>query len=79
MDKFTDIYQMLGGLVTRNDFEGGIDKVKKTIKRHDQELMDVREEQARNSDYFTFYANNSNQQDLSGKLKDLTVDIKKND
>ena len=35
MDKFTDIYQMLGGLVTRNDFEGGIDKVKKTIKRHD--------------------------------------------
>lgn len=35
MDKFTDIYQMLSALVTRADFEGGVDKLKKVIKRHD--------------------------------------------
>lgn len=29
--------------------------------RHDGELTDIREELAKNSDYFTFYVNNSNE------------------
>ena len=41
--------------------------------------MDVREEMGRNSDYFTLYANNADQEDLSGKLKELAADVQKRD
>lgn len=60
MLKFTDIYQLLGQLVTRSDLESEVDRIKRTMGRHDGELSDLREEMARNSDYFTFYINNSN-------------------
>jgi hypothetical protein len=34
--------------------------MRKTLSRHDSELSDLREEMGKNSDYFTFYMNNSN-------------------
>ncbi len=43
--------------------------------RHDGEITDMREEMAKNSDYFTFYMNNSNQEDLSSKIKEINDKI----
>jgi hypothetical protein len=43
MLKFTDIYQLLGQLVTRTDLESEVDRIKKTFNRHDGELMELRE------------------------------------
>lgn len=45
--------------------------MKKIFNRHDTELGDVREELAKNSDYFTFYVNNSNTDDLSAQIKEM--------
>lgn len=75
MLKFTDIYQLLGQLVTRTDLESEVDRIKKTFNRHDGELMELREEMGKNSDYFTFYINNSNTEDLSSQIKQLKEEV----
>ena len=71
MDKFTDIYQLVAQVTTKTDFESEVSRMKKIFNRHDSELNDVREELAKNSDYFTFYVNNSNTDDLSAQIKDM--------
>ena len=71
MDKFTDIYQLVAQVTTKTDFESEVSRMKKIFNRHDSELSDVREELAKNSDYFTFYVNNSNTDDLSAQIKDM--------
>lgn len=35
MAKFTDIYQLFGQLVSKADFEGETDRIRKTAARHD--------------------------------------------
>lgn len=69
MNKFTDIYQLIGQLVTRADMESEVERVKKTCVRQDSELSDLREEMGRNAEYFTFYVNNANTDDLSAQIK----------
>lgn len=71
MQKFADLYQLVGQLVTRTDLDSEVERSKKISLRHDNELSDLREEMARNSDYFTFYINNSNTEDLSTQIKQL--------
>lgn len=51
--------------------------MKKILSRHNEELSDVREEMAKNSDYFTFYVNNSDRDDLSAKIKVLQQEASK--
>jgi len=36
----------------------------------------VREELAKNNDYFTFYVNNSNTEDLSGQINEMKRHLK---
>lgn len=72
MGKFTDIYQTISQLCSKSDLESSIEKVKKTVSRHEGELSDIREEMAKNSDYFTFYMNNSNEEDLSSRIKEIS-------
>lgn len=75
MQKFADLYQLVGQLVTRTDLDSEVNRSKKITSRHDNELSDLREEMARNSDYFTFYINNSNTDDLSSQIKSLKEDL----
>lgn len=75
MQKFADLYQLVGQLVTRTDLDSEVNRSKKITGRHDNELSDLREEMARNSDYFTFYINNSNTDDLSSQIKSLKEDL----
>ncbi len=70
-NKFTDVYQLISQVATRNDVEAEVARIKKAISRHDGELSDLRQENAKNSDYFTFYINNSNTDDLSAQIKNI--------
>ena len=42
MDKFTDIYQLLGLTLTKNQYESSNERINKKINRHDDEFMEVR-------------------------------------
>lgn len=67
-EKFTDIYKLLSVTLTKNEFESTTERTHKRISRHDDELMDVRKELSQNSEFFTFYINNSNQEDLKKEI-----------
>lgn len=43
MNKFTEIYQTISHLCSKTDLDSSIDKIKKTLNRHDGEIADVRE------------------------------------
>ena len=43
----------------------------KKINRHNDEISDVREEQAQNSQFFTFYMNNADNDDLKAEIVQL--------
>ena len=42
MDKFTDIYQLLGLTLTKNEYESNNERMNKKLNRHDDEFMEVR-------------------------------------
>lgn len=77
LQKFTDIYQLVSNLVTRTDLETEAEKNRKAHARHDHELSDIREELARNTDYFTFYMNNSNEDDLNARLTAIAEELQR--
>jgi hypothetical protein len=41
-NKFTDVYQLISQVATRNDVEAEVARIKKAISRHDGELSDLR-------------------------------------
>lgn len=42
MNKFSELYQLIGSLVTKIDLESSFNKNKKVLNRHDSELIEIR-------------------------------------
>lgn len=76
-NKFTEVYQLISQVATRADLESEVIRIKKTMARQDGELSDLRQENAKNNDYFTFYINNSNTDDLCAQIKSIKEDLYK--